>query len=144
MYKTSLKRLLLVVCLLFLLNGEAGFSQTDKKEGPEPQPPKMINVYTTWMKLAMLGKNQAEIESYFMEKISARELDDLKQRIRDTVLDNLKRTGLAYRIHNSDDLDDINVVVDRVLVEIRYAGLEHDQDLKLSIKEEFGIPLERL
>ncbi|OGG99669.1 MAG: hypothetical protein A2600_12470 [Candidatus Lambdaproteobacteria bacterium RIFOXYD1_FULL_56_27] len=123
--------------MLFLFTDQVSYSQTDKKERKE-------NLYTVWMKLAILGKNQAEIESYFLRKIGSEDLELVKGRIRNTVLDNLKRSGLESRIMASYDLDDLNVVIDRVLTEIRYVGLEHDQDLRQTIKEEFGITLERL
>ncbi|MDT8448143.1 MAG: hypothetical protein RRB13_14720 [bacterium] len=132
-----LLRLVLAFVLVFLFIGEASYSQTDKREMQE-------NVYTTWVKLAMLGKNQAEIESYFLRKIGPEELELVKARIRNTVLDNLRRSGLEAKINASYDLDDLNVVVSRVLIEIRYVGLEHDDDLVQTIKEEFGITLGRL
>jgi len=130
-------RLILSFLMLLLFCGQASYSQTDNKGKPE-------NIYTAWVKLAMLGKNQSEIESYFLRKISPEKVELIKSRIRKTVLDNLRRSGIESKIASSYDLDDINVVVDRVLVEIRYVGLEHDPDLKQTIKEEFGITLERL
>ena len=70
-------------------------------------------------------------------------MKDLKERIRNTVLDNLRRSGLAAQIAASYDLDDVNVLVSKVLTEIRYVGLEHDDDLHQTIKAEFGIVLRR-
>ena len=130
-------RLLLVFVLLLLFCSQASYSQTDKKGNPE-------NIYTTWVKLAMLGKNQSEIESYFSRKVPLEEVELIKGRIRKTVLDNLRRSGIEAKISSSYDLDDLNVLIDQVLVEIRYVGLEHDPDLRQTIKEEFGITLERL
>jgi len=135
--KTIGIRLILSMLMLLLFCGQSSYSQTDRKEKRE-------NVYTAWVKLAMLGKNQAEIESYFLRKVGPDEVELIKARIRKTVLDNLRRSGIESKIASSYDLDDINVVVDHVLVEIRYVGLEHDSDLRQTIKEEFGITLERL
>lgn len=135
--KSIALHLVMAFLMLFLFTDQVSYSQTDKKERKE-------NLYTVWMKLAILGKNQAEIESYFLRKIGPEDLELVKGRIRNTVLDNLKRSGLESRIMASYDLDDLNVVIDRVLTEIRYVGLEHDQDLRQTIKEEFGITLERL
>ncbi len=135
--KSIALHLVMAFLMLFLFTDQVSYSQTDKKERKE-------NLYTVWMKLAILGKNQAEIESYFLRKIGSEDLELVKGRIRNTVLDNLKRSGLESRIMASYDLDDLNVVIDRVLTEIRYVGLEHDQDLRQTIKEEFGITLERL
>lgn len=130
-------RWVLAFVLVFLFIGEASYSQTDKRLQSQ-------NVYTTWVKLAMLGKNQAEIESYFLRKLEPGELEKVKTRIRNTVLDNLKRSGLESKIAAAYDMDDLNVVIHRVLIEIRYVGMEHDDDLRQTIKEEFGLTLERL
>ena len=105
-----------------------------------PKPQKEENRITTWLTLSLLGKNQAEIEYYF-RKLSPQELEGLRERMRFTVMDNLKRMDLLYMISNSQDLDDLRVVRRKILTEIRYMGMEHDQDLKISIKEEFGISL---
>ena len=101
------------------------------------------NIYTKWMKLALLGKNQAEIEYYFRNEKEAT-LDRIKKRIRFAVLENLRRSGIKGLLRDTSDADDYNVVVRKVIIEIRYAGMEHDEDLLLSIKEEFGLELESL
>ena len=58
------------------------------------------------------------------------------------MIDNLKRSGIRSLIRNSSDSDDLNVIVNKIITEIRYVGLEHDRDLRLSIKEEFGVTLD--
>ena len=108
------------------------------------QPAKISkNLYTTWIKLALIGKNQAEIEYYFRDR-GEEEIERIKKRIRFAILDSLNRSGIKNMIAKSTDADDINIIVRKVMTEIRYSGLEHDEDLRLSIKEKFGISLENL
>lgn len=101
------------------------------------------NIYTKWMTLALLGKNQAEIEYYFRNEKEAT-IDRVKERIRFAVLENLRRAGLKTLLEKVSDADDLNVIIRKIVIEIRYAGMEHDRDLLLSIKEEFGVELQRL
>ncbi len=98
------------------------------------------NIYTKWITLALLGKNQAEIEFYFRNEKEV-SIQKVKQRIRFTVLDNLRRSNVKSMISRISDADDFNVIITKILLEIRFVGLEHDEDLLLSIKEEFGIEL---
>ncbi len=111
-----------------------GYAQAAKDSG---------NMYTKWITLALLGKNQAEIEYYFRNEKEAA-IQRVKQRIRFAVLENLRRSGIKSMIDNSSDADDFNVIITKILLEIRYVGLEHDPDLLLSIKEEFGIEIRNL
>lgn len=101
------------------------------------------NIYTKWIKLALLGKNQAEIE-YFFRNEKETTIDRVKERIRFAVLENLRRAGIKTLLEKVSDADDLNVIVRKIVIEIRYAGMEHDRDLLLSIKEEFGVELQRL
>jgi len=101
------------------------------------------NVYTKWMTLALVGKNQAEIEYFFRNEKEAT-IVQVKQRIRHAVVENLRRAGIKRLLEESSDVDDLNVVIRKIVVEIRYAGMELDKDLLLSIKEEFGVQLELL
>jgi hypothetical protein len=101
------------------------------------------NIYTKWITLALLGKNQSEIEYYFRNEKET-SIQRVKERIRFAVLENLRRSGIKTMISKISDADDINTVVTKILIEIRFAGMEHDTDLLLSIKEEFGIELENL
>jgi hypothetical protein len=122
----------LVLTFLISVTTNSVFSQTKKDPG---------NMYTMWVKLALVGKNQTEIEYYF-KNIDEKTIGLIKKRIRFAVIDNLKRSGLHSLIRNSSDSDDLNVIVKKIITEIRYVGLEHDQDLRLSIKEEFGVRLD--
>lgn len=123
----------LVVLVFVFINGNI-YSQPAKDIG---------NIYTIWIKLALLGKNQSEIEYYF-RNIDNQTMGAIKKRLRFAVLDNLRRIGVKKLISRTSDMDDLNVVVNKIATEIRYAGMEHDEDLRLSIKEEFGIILEHL
>jgi len=130
----TLKKYTLFLVLIFLMSAtvNVALSQTNKDPG---------NMYTIWVKLALIGKNQAEIEYYF-KNIDEKTMGLIKKRIRFAVIDNLKRSGIRSLIRNSSDSDDLNVIVKKIITEIRYVGLEHDSDLKLSIKEEFGVTLD--
>ena len=101
------------------------------------------NLYTKWITLALVGKNQAEIEYYFRH-LDHSSLEQIKSRIRFTIIDSLKRSGIRNMIAKSADADDMNAVIRKVVMEIRYSGMELDQDLCTSIKEEFGISLENI
>ncbi len=101
------------------------------------------NMYTKWITLALVGKNQAEIE-YFFRNEKETTIEQVKRRIRYAVVENLRRAGIKRLIEESSDADDLNVVIRKIIIEIRYAGMELDKDLRLSIKEEFGVQLERL
>ncbi len=103
----------------------------------------MGNMYTTWVRLALLGKNQSEIEYYF-RNIDQKTMEKVKQRLRFTVLDNLTRSGLMRLINKTSDQDDLNIVEKKIITEIRYAGMEHDENLQLAIKEKFGVSLQYL
>ncbi len=101
------------------------------------------NIYTKWITLALLGKNQSEIE-YFFRNEKESSILQVKERIRFAVLENLRRSGVKSMISRISDADDFNVIINKILIEIRFAGMEHDRDLVLSIKEEFGVEIESL
>ena len=103
-----------------------------------PVKKKAENRITTWMTLSLLGKNQAEIEYYFKD-VDPKDLEELRQRIRNTVIGNLRRMDIESMLANATDADDLNVIRRKVLTEIRYMGMENDSELQVSIKEEFGV-----
>lgn len=124
----------LMLTLSFCVVAVNSYSQPAKVGG---------NLYTKWITLALVGKNQAEIE-YFFRNEKDKTIEQVKRRIRYTVVENLRRAGIKRLIDESSDVDDLNVIIHKIIVEIRYAGMELDKDLRLSIKEEFGVQLERL
>lgn len=96
------------------------------------------NIYLTWKQLSLIGKSQSEIEYYF-RNIDQVSLNKVKQRLRVSVMENLKNMRLKYQIDKVVDQDDLNVIRDKILIEIRFAGLEYDENLRYSIQEEFGL-----
>lgn len=126
---------------LVVLFGICSFAVTYGMAQPAAQD--SGNIYTNWIKLALLGKNQSEIE-YFFRNEKESSILQVKERIRFAVLENLRRSGLKSMIARISDADDFNVIINKILIEIRYAGMEHDRDLVLSIKEEFGVEIENL
>ncbi|MCP4754339.1 MAG: hypothetical protein GY866_25930 [Proteobacteria bacterium] len=133
--KTPLSRTLLITLLFcFLTFWTNGYSQPSKDRG---------NLYTKWIKLALVGKNQAEIEYYFRNE-KEDTVNRVKQRIRAAIVENLRRAGIQRLIEESSDVDDLNVIIQKIIIEIRYAGMELDGDLRLTIKEEFGVELKKM
>ncbi len=124
----------LVLTVSFCVVAVNSYSQPSKTGG---------NLYTKWITLALVGKNQAEIE-YFFRNEKDKTIEQVKRRIRFTVVENLRRAGIKRLIDESSDVDDLNVIIRKIIIENRYAGMELDKDLRLSIKEEFGVQLERL
>ena len=131
------KQILAVLLVLGMLLTEPAMAASNVKP---PEQKKEENRFTTWITLSLLGKNQAEIEYYF-RNLDPKEMEQLRELMRFTVMDNLRRMGLKNLLYNSDDADDLAVVKRKVITEIRYVGMEHDPDLKIIIKEEFGLAL---
>ncbi len=134
MKKSLFFKILIIFAFSNIIVGSHSYSQPSKDTG---------NIYTKWKKLALLGKNQAEIE-YFFRNEKEIALSRVKERIRFAVMENLRRAGIKKLIRKISDADDFNVIVRIIGMEIRYAGIEHDEDLLLTIKEEFGVELESL
>ncbi len=131
----NLKKYVIVFFVFLAMVGSPVFGASNIAP---PKPKKDENRITTWMTLSLLGKNQAEIEYYF-RKLDKRDLEDLKTRMRFTVMDNLRRSGITELRETASDADDLRVIRRKVITEIRYMGMEHDKDLQTTIKEEFGV-----
>ncbi len=107
-------------------------------------PPALgFNIYSNWLKLSLRGYSQEEIESA-MSNIGADNMKELKGRLRRTVLGNLRLKKVKERFQASRDKGDLQDVLSTVETEIRFAGLENDDELKHQIEERYGIPLSRL
>jgi hypothetical protein len=106
-------------------------------------PPNSVSVYSIWVRLSLRGYSQEEIES-LLRQMDVKTLDDVKARLRRSVLSNLRLKGVRERFLASRDKGDLQDVLSSVETEIRFAGLENDEELKYEIRERFGIPLERL
>ena len=124
-----------VVGLLMAL----GWSQTAHTAWA--QGPNVTNVYTMWVKLSLRGHSQEEIES-LLRNMDAKTIEEVKGRLRRTVMSNLefKNVGSLYAM--SRDYDDLTMVMQSVKTEIRFAGLETDDEIKHMIKNQFGIILD--
>src|SRR3989339_328082 len=116
----GMKQSLAVLLFLGMLLSEPAMAASNVKA---PEQKKEENRFTTWITLSLLGKNQAEIEYYF-RNLDPKEMEQLRELMRFTVLDNLRRMGLKSLINTSEDADDLAVVRRKVITEIRYVGME--------------------
>lgn len=105
--------------------------------------PATVSAYSTWVRLSIRGHNQQEIES-LLRSLDEQTLQGVKQRLRQTVLTNLrlKRVGEGFR--NSRDSDDLRNVRNTIATEIRFAGLQSDEELLRMIEERFGVRVREL
>jgi hypothetical protein len=107
-------------------------------------PPALgVNIYSNWLKLSLRGYSQEEIESA-LSNMDAKTLNEVKGRLRRTVLSNLRLKKVKERFQSSRDKGDLQDVANTIETEIRFSGLENDEELKHLIEERFGIPFGRL
>jgi hypothetical protein len=106
-------------------------------------PPTAVSVYSIWVRLSLRGYSQEEIES-LLRNMDAKTIDDVKVRLRKSVLANLRLKRIRERFQASRDKGDLQDVLSSIETEIRFAGLENDDELKFQIRERLGIPLDRL
>ena len=106
-------------------------------------PPNAVSVYSIWVRLSLRGYSQEEIE-YLLRNMVANTLEEVKARLRTTVLSNLRLKRIRERFQASRDKGDLQDVLSSIETEIRFAGLENDQELKFEIRENLGVPLDRL
>lgn len=106
-------------------------------------PPNAVSVYSIWVRLSLRGYSQEEIES-LLRNMDAKTLEEVKARLRTTVLSNLRLKRIRERFQASRDKGDLQDVLSSIETEIRFAGLENDQELKFEIRENLGVPLDRL
>jgi hypothetical protein len=104
---------------------------------PPPAPP---NLYSLWVRLSLRGLNQAEIESQ-LRHMDRAALAEVKERLRGTVLVNLETKRVGRRYLASRDSDDLQGLRTAIETELRFAGLTHDEEIRLRIRSHFGIPL---
>jgi Asp-tRNA(Asn)/Glu-tRNA(Gln) amidotransferase B subunit len=107
------------------------------------QAPSSISIYSIWIRLSLRGLNQNEIES-LMRNMDPAAIAEVKKRLRDTVLSNLETKHVAERFLSSRDSDDLKSVLSTIETELRFAALQNDDEIKLMIRDRFGIPLGRL
>jgi hypothetical protein len=106
-------------------------------------PPNAVSVYSIWVRLSLRGYSQAEIES-LLRNMDAKTLEDVKGRLRMTVIHNLRLKRIRERFQSGRDKGDLQDVLSSIETEIRFAGLENDDELRFEIREQLGIPLDRL
>lgn len=106
------------------------------------QNQRIVNLYSVWVQLALRGHPQEEIES-LLRNMDPATIEDVKTRLRRTVIANLelKKLGQFYRA--SRDKDDLNVVVHTIQTELRFASLENDEQVRMMIKDRFGVPIDQ-
>lgn len=107
------------------------------------QAPTSVSIYSIWIRLSLRGYNQSEIES-LMRNLDPKSITQVKERLRNTVISNLESKKIRERFNTSRDSDDLNSVLTSIETELRFAGMQNDDQLKLMIKDRFGIPLSRL
>jgi hypothetical protein len=107
------------------------------------QNPNIGKLYSAWIQLSLRGLPQQEIESLLEYAANPNDLEHVRRRLRLTVISKLelKRLGQIYRA--ARDKDDLNVVARQIQTELRFAGLENDIDVRMQIKDRFGIPMDQ-
>lgn len=123
----------LIVSLLLLLAGATSLAQS----------PSSVSIYSIWIRLSLRGMNQGEIES-LMRNMARKNIGEVKERLRKTVISNLKAKKIPERFLASRDSDDLKSVLISIETELRFAGLQNDENVKQMIKNKLGIPINRL
>ena len=106
------------------------------------QAPSVVSVFSIWVRLSLRGFSQEEIES-LLRNMDAKTIANVKARLRRTVMANLQLKKIGEQVRFSRDKDDLNNVVTSVETEIRFAGMQNDEQLKLMIKDRYGMRLDR-
>lgn len=96
------------------------------------------NILQNWIRLSLIGKDQAEIELFFKD-VEPKKIEKVKNRLRIYVMRRLRSKNVKRMLRKASQVNDIGVVIDSIREETRYFGLEDDDILKYNIKEEFGI-----
>ncbi len=107
------------------------------------QAPSVVNVFSIWVRLSLRGNSQQEIESQ-LSNMDPKTLAEVKTRLRQSVISNLRIKRIGERYQTSMDSDDRKAVLESIQTEIRFAGLENDEQLVLMIKDRFGIHMQQL
>lgn len=106
------------------------------------QAPSTVSVFSVWVRLSLRGFSQQEIESV-LRNMDSKTLDEVKARLRRTVMANLQLKKVGEQIQFSRDKDDLTAVISSIETEIRFAGMQNDKLLKLHIKDRYGVRLDR-
>jgi len=103
----------------------------------------VVSVYSIWVQFSLRGHSQGEIES-LLRNMDPKTLEQVKDRLRQNVISNLRLKKIERQFQASRDTDDLNSVRESIATEIRFAGLQNDDELRFLIKEHFGIRFEKL
>ena len=131
--QTFRKAVLFLLCLLLIFMAPVGLAQA----------PSAVSIYSIWIRLSLRGLNQEEIESV-LNNMDPKAIEEVKGRLRHTVLSNLEAKQIRHRFQTSRDTDDLKSVRRAIETELRFAGMQSDPELKLLIKDRFGISMNRL
>lgn len=110
---------------------------------PLAQSPSSVSIYSIWIRLSLRGMNQEEIES-LLRNMDPKNIDGVKQQLRNTVVSNLEAKKIRERFLGSRDSDDLKSIRTTIETELRFAGLQNDDEIKRMIKTRFGISYNRL
>ena len=125
--------LVLALAILLLATTPITFAQTS---------PSAVSVFSVWVRLSLRGLSQEEIES-ILRNMDPKTINEVKARLRRTVLANLQLKKVGEHIQMSRDSDDLSTVISSIETEIRFAGMQNDDLLKLKIKDRYGVRLGR-
>lgn len=128
-----MKWMLLILAALLLATTPVTFAQTS---------PSAVSVFSIWVRLSLRGLSQEEIESV-LRNMDPKTINEVKARLRRTVLANLQLKKVGEHIQLSRDSDDLSTVISSIETEIRFAGMQNDDRLKLEIKDRYGVRLGR-
>ena len=106
------------------------------------QTPSAMSIYSVWVRLSLRGFAQNEIEA-MMRNMDDKTMESVKQRLRRTVLAQLQLKKIGEQVRISRDKDDLRNIISSIETEIRFAGMQDDDLLKLQIKDRYGIRLDR-
>lgn len=107
------------------------------------QAPPAVSIYSIWIRLSLRGLDQNEIES-LMRNMDPKSIEQVKERLRRTVISNLETKRVRQRFLASRDSDDLKSLYTAIDTELRFAGLQHDKEVKLMIRDRFGVPVKGL
>ena len=106
------------------------------------QTPTAMSIYSVWVRLSLRGFAQNEIEA-MLRNMDDKTLEEVKKRLRRTVLAQLQLKKIGEQVNISRDKDDLRNIVSSIETEIRFVGMQDDDLLKLQIKDRYGIRLDR-
>ncbi|MBF0277888.1 MAG: hypothetical protein HQM13_08860 [SAR324 cluster bacterium] len=142
-----------VIGLLFLFfSGGLAMGQGQQpptQQAPAPAGnralPTVNQLFSDWVKLSLSGFSQSEIEFRIAyidpQGIVMKQVKDL---MRKNVIENLKRMNIRSAIANSTTRHDLRAALNKIRMEVRFAGMENDYLLRLLIRDNFGISITRI